>query len=182
MNTTISTDTEAAGDMFNLSMGPPEMLEPHWQDEPNTSCSSAALSDDEQFNDMFKVPPKVPEHRDQVPVTQSGLNFRALMAEVHFKSGCRTLPPPPELRLHHKDDKDTRNMELQAKKSKRIEVPVSNPRNQDPLDLNWDANWDAALEHMQERRQKESCLSSAASRSSSTGKRHRSTSRSGDQS
>ena len=32
-NTTMSTNTEAAGDMFNLSMGPPEMPEPHWQDE-----------------------------------------------------------------------------------------------------------------------------------------------------
>ena len=177
----ISTDTEAAGDMFNLSMGPPEMPEPHRQDESNTSCSSAALSDDEQFNDMFKVPPKVPECRDQVPVMQSGLNFRALMAEAHFKSGRRTLPPPPELRLHRKDDKDTRNVELQAKKPKRIEVPVSNPQNQDPLDLNRDANQDAALEHMQQRCRKESHSSSAASRSSSTGKRHRSASRSGDE-
>ena len=78
VNTTMSTDTEVAGDMFNLSMGPPEMLEPHWQDGPDTSRSSTALSDDEQFNDMFKVPPKVPECQDQVPVMQSGLNFRAL--------------------------------------------------------------------------------------------------------
>ena len=66
----MSTDTEAAGDMFNLSMGPPEMPEPHRQDEPDTSHSGAAPSDDEQFNDMFKVPPKVPECRDQVPVMQ----------------------------------------------------------------------------------------------------------------
>ena len=56
-NTTMSTNTEAAGDMFNLSMGPPEMPEPHRQDEPNASHSRAALSDDKQFNDMFKVPP-----------------------------------------------------------------------------------------------------------------------------
>ena len=102
------------------------------------------------------------------------------MAEAQFKSGRRLLPPPPELRLHHKDDKDTRNMELQAKTSKRIEVPVSNPRNKDPLDLDRDANRDAALEHMRERHRKESHLSSAASRSSSTSKRHWSTSRSGD--
>ena len=172
---------EAAGDMFNLSMGPPEMPEPHWQDEPDTSHSSTAPSDDEQFNDMFKVPPKVPECRDQVPVMQSGLNFRALMAEVQFKSSRRVLPPPLELRLHHKDDKDTRNVELQAKMSRRIEVPVSNPRNKDPLDLDWDTNRDATLEHMQERRQKESCSSSTASRSSSTSKRHWSASRSGDE-
>ena len=77
----MSTDTEAAGDMFNLSMGQPEMPEPHQQDEPDASRSGAALSDDEQFNDMFKVPPKVPECWDQVPVTQPRLDFTALMAE-----------------------------------------------------------------------------------------------------
>ena len=104
---------------------------------------------------MFKVPPKVLERRDQVPVMQPRLNFRALMAEAQFKSGERPLPPPPELRLHCKDDKDTRNMELQAKTSKRIEVPVSNPWNRDLLDLDRDANRDATLEHMQERCQKE---------------------------
>ena len=139
-NTTMSTDTEAAGDMFNLSMGPPEMPEPHRQDEPDTSRSGAAPSDDKQFNDMFKVPPKVPECWDQVPVMQPRLDFRALMAEAQFKSGRRLLPPPPELRLHRKDDKDTRNVELQAKMAKREEVPVSNPRNRDPLDLDRDAN------------------------------------------
>ena len=116
----MSTDTEAAGDMLNLSMGPPEMPEPSQQDEPDTSHSSTAPSDDEQFNDMFKVPHKVPEHQDQVPATHSGLNFRALMVEAQYKSGQRTLPPPLELRLHHKDDKDTRNMELQALKRQRF--------------------------------------------------------------
>ena len=105
--------------MFNLSMGPPEMPESHQQDGPDTSRSSTAPSDDEQFNDMFKVPRKVPECQDQVPVMQSRLNFRALMAEVQFKSSRRVLPPPPELRLHCKDDKDTRNMELKAKTSKK---------------------------------------------------------------
>ena len=94
------------------------------------------------------------------------------MAEAQFKSSQRLLPPPLKLKLHCKDDKDTRNVELQAKTSKRIEVPVSNPRNKDLLDLDRDANWDAALEHMQERCRKEPCSSSAASRSSSTGKRH----------
>ena len=116
------------------------MPEPHQQDEPDTSHSRAALSDDEQFNDMFKVPPKVPEHQDQVPVMQPGLDFRALMAEAQFKSGWRLLPPPPELRVHRKDDKDMRNMEVQAKTAKREEVLVSNPQNRDPLDLDWDAN------------------------------------------
>ena len=48
-NTTMSTDTKAAADMFNLSMGPPEMPEPHRQDEPDASHSGAAPSDDEQL-------------------------------------------------------------------------------------------------------------------------------------
>ena len=56
-NTMMSTDIEAAGDMFNLSMWTPDMPEPHWQDEPDTNCSGAAPSDDKQSNDMFKVPP-----------------------------------------------------------------------------------------------------------------------------
>ena len=180
-NTMMSTDTEAAGDMFNLSMGPPEMPEPHQQDQPDTSCSSTAPSDDEQFNNMFKVPRKVLECQDQVPVMQSRLNFRALMDEVQFKSGWRVLPPPLELRLHCKDDKDTRNMELQAKTSKKTEVPMANPRNKDLLDLDWEANRDAVLEHMWERHQKESHSSSTASRSSSTSKRYQSASRSGDE-
>ena len=72
-------------------------------------------------------------------------------------------------------------MELQAKTSKRIEVPVSNLQNKDPLDLDQDANWDAALEHIWERCQKESRSSSTTSRSSSTSKRHQSASRSGDE-
>ena len=71
-------------------------------------------------------------------------------------------------------------MELQAETAGREEVPVSNPRNRDPLDLDRDVNQDAMLEHMQERRRKESHSSSTTSRSSSTGKRHRSASRSGD--
>ena len=103
------------------------------------------------------------------------------MAEAQFKSGWRKLPPPLELRLHRKDDKDTRNVELQAKTSKRIEVPVSNPRNKDPLDLDHDTNRDAVLEHMQERCRKGSRSSSTTSRSSSTSKRHQSASRSGDE-
>ena len=59
-NTTVSTNTEAAGDMLNFSMGLPELLEPSWQDEPDTSRSSTTPSDDEQFHNMFKVPRKVP--------------------------------------------------------------------------------------------------------------------------
>ena len=60
-NTTISTDTEAAGDMLNLSMGTSVAPESDRQGEPDTGCSDAAQSDDEQFQDMFKVLEKVPE-------------------------------------------------------------------------------------------------------------------------
>ena len=74
-----------------------------------------------------------------------------------------------------------RNAEVQAKMAKREEVPVSNPWNRDPLDLDQDANWDATLEHMWERHQKESRSSSTTSRSSSTSKRHWSASRSADE-
>ena len=56
--TTISTDTEAVGDMLNLSMGMSIALESYRQGEPDTSCSDAAQSDDKQFQDMFKVPEK----------------------------------------------------------------------------------------------------------------------------
>ena len=64
---------------------------------------------------------------------------------------------------------------------KETRVPVADPRNKDPLDLDRDVNRDAALEHMWERRHKESHPSSAASRSSSSGKRHQSASQSRDE-
>ena len=104
------------------------------------------------------------------------------MAEAQYKSGQMTLPPPPELRLHHKEDKETRNVVLKTLQTpKKTRVPVADPPNKDPLDLDWDTNQDAALEHMQERRHKESRSSSVASRSSSSGKRHRSASQSRDE-
>ena len=167
---------EAAGDMLNLSMGTSDASESHWQDEPNAGHSDAAPSDDEQFQDMFKVPENVPEHWDQSP----GLDFRALMAEAQYKSGCRTLLPPPELRACDKDDKDTRNVIVKSlqepkPKPKVADIPVANPQNIDLLDLLRDANQDATLELMKERCWKESHSSSTAS------KRHRSSSRSGDE-
>ena len=88
-NTTISTDTEAAGDMLNLSMGTSIAPESYRQGEPDTGCSDAAPSDDEQFQDMFKVPEKVPERQCRASAMPPGLDFRALMAEAQFKSGCR---------------------------------------------------------------------------------------------
>ena len=81
-----------------------------------------------------------------------------------------------------KDYKNTSNVIVKSlQKPKVVDVPVANPRNTDLLDLLWNASWDAALEHMRERRRKESRSSSTASRSSSASKRHRSSSRSGDE-
>ena len=40
-------------------------------------------------------------------------------------------------------------------------VHVANPRNKDPLNLDWDANWDAALKVMQEQHRRESHSSSS---------------------
>ena len=169
-NTTISTDTEATGDMLNLSMGTSIAPESDRQGEPDTSCSDAAQSDDEQFQDMFKVPEKVPECQSRASSVPPFLDFRALMAEAQFKSGCRQLPPP-----HYKDDKDTRNVIVktmqQSKPKKAADIPRANPRNSDPLDLLRDASRDAALELMKERRRKELHSSSTASRSSSASKR-----------
>ena len=180
-NTTISTDTEAIGDMLNLSMGTSIAPESYRQGEPNTGCSDAAPSDDEQFQDMFKVLEKVPECQGRASAMPPGLDFRALMAEAQFKSGRRQLPPP----LRYKDDKDTRNVIVksmqQPKPKKAADIPVANPRNSDPLDLLRDASRDAALELMKERHRKESHSSSTASRSSSASKRHRSSSLSGDE-
>ena len=176
-NTTISTDTEAAGDMLNLSMGTSIAPEFDRQGEPGTGCSDAAPSDDEQFQDMFKAPEKVPECQNRVSSMPPFLDFQALMAEAQFKSGRRQLPPPC-----YKDDKDTRNVIVntmqEPKPKKAADILVADPWNSDPLDLLWDASRDAALELMKERRQKESHSSSMASRSSSARKRHRSSSRS----
>ena len=108
-STTISTDTEAAGDMFNLSMGPPELPAPQ---EANKSMDQTdeALSDNDQLQDMFKVPTGVPVSWDP-PLSRPQLDPQVLMAEAKLKSGWRTLPPPLGLRAQ-KDDPDTRNVVL----------------------------------------------------------------------
>ena len=179
-NTTISTDTEAAGDMLNLSMGTSIAPEFDRQDEPGTGCSDAAPSDDEQFQDMFKAPEKVPEHQNWASSMPPFLDFRALMAEAQFKSSHRQLPPP-----RYKDDKDTSNVIVktmqQPKPKKAADILVADPRNSDPLDLLRDASRDDTLELMKERRRKELRSSSTASRSSSASKRHHSSSRSRDE-
>ena len=179
-NTTISTDTEAMGDMLDLSMGMSIASESYRQGEPDTGCSDAAPSDDKQFQDMFKVLEKVPECQIRASSMPPGLDLRALMAEAQFKSGHRQLPPP-----RYKDDKDTRNVIVksmqQPKPKKAADILVANPQNSDLLDLLRDASRDAVLELMKERHRKESRFSSTASRSSSASKRHRSSSQSGDE-
>ena len=130
-NTTISTDTEAMGDMLNLSMGMSIAPESYRQGEPDTSCSDVALSDDKQFQDMFKAPDKVLECQDRASAMLPGLDFRALTAEAQFKSSHRQLPSPPPPPCY-KDDKDTRNVivkSMQQPKPKKAEdIPVAIPR------------------------------------------------------
>ena len=152
-NTTISTDTEATGDMLNLSMGMSIAPESYQQGEIDTG-SDIAPSDDEQFQDMFKVPEKVLECQEWVSAMPPGLDFRALMAEAQFKSSRRQLPPPPPP-PRYKDDKDTRNVivkSMQQPKPKKAEdIPVADHRNSDPLGVLRDASQDATLELMKER-------------------------------
>ena len=101
-STVISTDTEAAGELFNLSMGPPELLATQ-ETSDSVGLTDEGLSDDDQFSNMFKVPPKVPAPRD-LPLPRLLLDPRTLMAEAKFKSGCRTLPPPPGLKRQDVSD------------------------------------------------------------------------------
>ena len=178
MSTIISTDMEAAGEMLNLSMGLPEL--PKTQ-ETSDSVDQAgeSLSDDDQFSNMFKAPAKVLTPRD--PPSLPRLDLCAVMAEAKFKSGCRVLPPP--LGLRRQDVMDAHNVilrSMQTPKVKDTPVEVTNPRNQDPLYLNWDASRDKALQTMQERHTRESCSSRAGSWSS-CGKCHRSGSWSRDE-
>ena len=79
------------------------------------------------------------------PTRTPGLNFQALLAKAQFKSGQRTLPPPPEMRAHQ-DDKDTCKVVLRALQvTKEVDVSVADPRNKDSLNLVWDTNRDVML-------------------------------------
>ena len=74
-STTISTDTEAAGDMLNLTMGQPELL---------VHQDAHDLVDDSDLNDnpladMFKVPAEVPVFWAPLPA-KPWLDPQALMA------------------------------------------------------------------------------------------------------
>ena len=162
-STIISTDTVAAGGMLNLSMGLPELPATQQTSDP-IDQTSESLSDDDQFSNMFKVSAKVLAPRDPPP-SLLWLDPRVLMAEAKFKSGRRTLPPPPGLR--RQDVADTRNVVLQSMhtpKKANTQIEVTDPWNKDPLYLNRDASRDKALQTMQERRRMESHSSSAESR------------------
>ena len=164
--------------MLNLSMGPPELLVTQ-ETSDSVDQAGESLSDDDQFSDTFKVPAKVPAPWE--PPSLPWLDPQALMAKAKFKSSRRPLPTPPGLR--RQDVEDTQNVILQSMQiSKATDSPieVANPRNRDPLYLNWDASRDKALQMMQERHRRESHSSSTGSWSSS-GKHHRSGSRSRDE-
>ena len=149
-STAISTDTEVASDMLNLTMGQPELPVPQ---ETHDSADDSD-QDDNLLEDMFQVPAEAPVFWVPLPV-KPRLDPRALMAEAKFKSGRRTLPPPLGLRRHIDDsDSDTLNVVLRALQTPTMtdtQVEVTNPQNTDPLDLDWDANRDKALQVMQER-------------------------------
>ena len=165
-STAISTDTEVAGDMLNLTMGQLELPAPQ---ETHDSADDSN-QDDNPLEDMFQVPTEALVFQVPLPA-KPRLDPRALMVETKFKSGWRTLLLSPGLRRHIDDsDSDTRNMVLQALQMPMVtdtQGEVANPRSTDPLDLDRDANRDEALQVMQERHRRESRSSSVGSHSSS---------------
>ena len=165
-STTISTDTEVAGDMLNLTMGQPELPAPQ---ETHESADDSD-QDDNPLEDMFQVPTEAPVFRVPFPA-KPWLDPRALMAEAKFKSGQQTLPLHLGLRRHIDDpDSDTQNVVLRALQMPMVtdtKVEVTNPWNTDLLDLDRDVNRDKALQVMQDRHRQESHCSSVGSRLSS---------------
>ena len=65
-STTISTDTEVAGDMLNLNMDLPELLAPQEANDL-VAETDGTLSDDNPLADMFKVPAKAPVPWQSLP-------------------------------------------------------------------------------------------------------------------
>ena len=107
-STTISTDTEVAGDMHNLTMGQPELPAPQETCGPTDDSDE----DDNPLEDMFQVPAEAPVFWVPLPA-KPWLDPRALMAEAKLKSGRRTFPLPPGMRRHIDDpDSNTQNMVL----------------------------------------------------------------------
>ena len=147
-------------------MGLPELLATQ-ETSDSVDQAGESLSDDDQFSNMFKVPAKVLAPQDLPSLPR--LDPHALMVEAKFKSGLRPLPPTPGLR--RQDVVDTRNVilrSMQTPKATDTPIEVADPRNKDPLYLNWDASRDKALQTMQERHRRETCSNSAGSRSSSS--------------
>ena len=62
-STAISTDTEVAGDMLNLTMGQPELLVPQETHGPTNDSDQ----DDNPLEDMFQVPAETPVFRVPLP-------------------------------------------------------------------------------------------------------------------
>ena len=104
-STAISTDTKVAGDMLNLTMGQPEPPAPMiW---PMTLIKMTTC-----WRTCFRFLLRLRFFQVPLPAKPQ-LNPWALMAEAKFKSGWRTLPPPPDLRRHIEDpDSNTCNMVL----------------------------------------------------------------------
>ena len=107
-STTISTDTEVAGDMLDLTMGQPELPAP----QEVHDLADDSDHDDNPLADMFKAPTEAPVFQIPLPV-KPRLDPWALMAKAKFKSRWRSLPPPLGLRRHIDDpDSDSRNVVL----------------------------------------------------------------------
>ena len=96
-STAISTNTEAAGDMLNLTIGQPELLAPQDSHGPTGDSDE----DDNPLEDMFQVPPETPAFRAPSPA-KPRLDPRALMAEAKLKSRWQTLPPAPGCEEMHR--------------------------------------------------------------------------------
>ena len=109
--------------MLNLSMGTSIAPESYWQGELDTGCSDAAPSNDEQFQDMFKVPEKVPECQNRASSMSPGLDFWALMARSSIQVRSQAVASTARC----KDDKDTRNVIVksmwQPKPKKAADIP-----------------------------------------------------------
>ena len=88
-STTISTDTEVAGDMHNLTMGQPELPVPQEACGPTDDSNE----DDNPLEDMFQVPAEALVFWVPLPAKPQ-LDPQALMAEAKFKSRRQTLPCP----------------------------------------------------------------------------------------
>ena len=150
-STAISTNTEAASDMLHLTMGQSELLT-HQEAHDLVDDSDP---DDNPLADMFKVPAEVPVFRAPLPAKPQ-LDPWVLMVEAKYKSGCRTLPPPPGLKRHiDNPDSRSQNIVLRAIQMPMVTntpVEVANPQNTDLLDLDQDTSRDKALQVMKEER------------------------------